>query len=194
MKSDGTVWAWGSGTAGQLGNGTTSDSYLPVPVTGLSGIRSIAGGAGPAYAIDGSGHLWRWGRITTSDGSQTVTVPAPVAIGCVDGASLFTDQYGSWERCTDGTVWRLDDAGRESAGGTTFAGPVPSLTGISALGAARFLNGDHRSTLQALSADGRVWRFDSATGAYAPVPGLAGITTIGGGGANGRAVYAVAGG
>ena len=195
MKSDGTVWAWGAGGNGALGNGTTSDSYLPVPVTGLSNIRSIAGGAGPAYAIDSSGHLWRWGAITTSGGSQIVAVPTQVSLGCADGKSLFTDQYGSWELCTDGTVWRLDDAGREAANGTTFAGPVPSLTDISTLAAAKTITfGDHRTALQALDADGRVWRFDPAADAYTPIPDLTGVTAIGGGGTGGRAVYAVAGG
>jgi regulator of chromosome condensation (RCC1) repeat-containing protein len=195
MKSDGTVWAWGAGGSGALGNGTTSDSYLPVPVTGLTDIRSIAGGAGPAYAIDSSGHLWRWGAITTTGGSQIVTVPTQVSLGCGDGKSLFTDQYGSWELCTDGTVWRLDDAGREAANGTTFAGPIPSLTDITALAAARTATlGDHRTALQALDAGGRVWRFDTAANAYTPIPDLSGVTAIGGGGTSGRAVYAVAGG
>ena len=32
MKPDGTVWAWGQNDFGQLGNGTTSDSTVPVQV------------------------------------------------------------------------------------------------------------------------------------------------------------------
>ncbi len=33
LKSDGTAWAWGYNGDGELGNGTTSDSYVPTPVS-----------------------------------------------------------------------------------------------------------------------------------------------------------------
>jgi len=32
LKTDGTVWAWGDNAYGQLGNGTTTDSAVPVQV------------------------------------------------------------------------------------------------------------------------------------------------------------------
>jgi alpha-tubulin suppressor-like RCC1 family protein len=32
LRSDGTVWAWGSGGNGELGNNTYADSSIPVPV------------------------------------------------------------------------------------------------------------------------------------------------------------------
>ena len=36
LKDDGTVWAWGRGNYGGLGNGTTTDSSIPVQVIGLN--------------------------------------------------------------------------------------------------------------------------------------------------------------
>jgi len=35
LDSSGTVWAWGQGSYGQLGNGTITDSTVPVQVLGL---------------------------------------------------------------------------------------------------------------------------------------------------------------
>jgi hypothetical protein len=37
VRSDGTVWAWGCNLSGELGNGTTGDSFIPVQVSGLTG-------------------------------------------------------------------------------------------------------------------------------------------------------------
>ena len=38
LKSDGTVWAWGIGGSGELGDGTKTDRMTPVQVLGASGV------------------------------------------------------------------------------------------------------------------------------------------------------------
>jgi alpha-tubulin suppressor-like RCC1 family protein len=57
---DGLVYAWGLNGGGQLGNGTTTDSLVPVLVPGLSDIVAIAAGSA-SYALGADGSLWAWG-------------------------------------------------------------------------------------------------------------------------------------
>ena len=61
LKSDGTVWAWGSNNYGQLGNGTTTSSSTPVQVSSLTGVTAIAAGSGHALALKSNDTVWAWG-------------------------------------------------------------------------------------------------------------------------------------
>lgn len=62
LDNTGHVWAWGRGSQGQLGNGSTSDKTTPVQVANLSGIVAITGGSSTGYALDSTGHVWAWGQ------------------------------------------------------------------------------------------------------------------------------------
>ena len=44
LKNDTTVWAWGLNNFGQLGNGTTTNSNTPVPVSNVYGAIGLAAG------------------------------------------------------------------------------------------------------------------------------------------------------
>lgn len=51
-KSDGSGSAWGHNAVGQLGNGSTADSPIPVGVAVLAGIFAVAGDNASGYAIN----------------------------------------------------------------------------------------------------------------------------------------------
>jgi alpha-tubulin suppressor-like RCC1 family protein len=67
LLTNGTVYAWGQGTNGQLGNGSTEDSVnSPVQVKFPAGVKiaSIPADVMPynsAFAIDTRGDVWAWG-------------------------------------------------------------------------------------------------------------------------------------
>jgi alpha-tubulin suppressor-like RCC1 family protein len=61
LKNDGTVWAWGYGGYGELGNGNTGSSDVPVQVSGLSNVMVIAAGNAHSLALRRDGTVWAWG-------------------------------------------------------------------------------------------------------------------------------------
>jgi alpha-tubulin suppressor-like RCC1 family protein len=60
IKSDGTLWAWGSNSSGRLGVNTIASSSLPVRIGKDRWIR-VSAGAGHTVAIKSDGTLWSWG-------------------------------------------------------------------------------------------------------------------------------------
>jgi alpha-tubulin suppressor-like RCC1 family protein len=64
LLSDGSLWTWGNGRHGQLGNGETENSSTPIHISlpGRSRAANVASGGYASYAIDTSGKLWAWGR------------------------------------------------------------------------------------------------------------------------------------
>lgn len=62
LLADGAVRCWGSNQFGQLGNGTTVDSLLPVAVApNLPPVTQITAGTEHTCALDPSGEVWCWG-------------------------------------------------------------------------------------------------------------------------------------
>lgn len=60
LKGDGTVWAWGANTFGQLGDATRQNRLTAVQVPGLAGVATIAAGATHSVAITATA-LKTWG-------------------------------------------------------------------------------------------------------------------------------------
>lgn len=68
IGADSTAWCWGGNQFGQLGNGTTSGSGVPLPVGGGRSYARIYGDDFNTCGLRASGELWCWGRNTVSSG------------------------------------------------------------------------------------------------------------------------------
>src|SRR5215471_5681075 len=96
LLSSGTVDCWGYNQFGQLGNGTTTNSDVPVPVLGVSGAKAIAGDDGSGFcAVLSTGHLKCWGHNTFGElGAGTTAAMSTVPVA-VKNISTATAVFGS---------------------------------------------------------------------------------------------------
>jgi alpha-tubulin suppressor-like RCC1 family protein len=62
IKSDGTLWAWGAGSSGQLGQNNLISRSSPVQVGSLTNWSYIHTAGESVMAIKTDGTLWAWGR------------------------------------------------------------------------------------------------------------------------------------
>lgn len=114
LKTNGTLWAWGSNYDGQIGNGVPGyDAYVstPLQIGTDTGWRFVAAGDMHSLAIKSNGTLWAWGHnnagqlgVTCSGSCPPITVPTQVGSDTdwkeVDGGFALT-----MATKTDGTVW-----------------------------------------------------------------------------------------
>ena len=62
IKTDGSIWGWGAGIAGQLNNATDFDEYSPVLLSNASDWQSVAVFYSNTFAIKNNGTLWACGN------------------------------------------------------------------------------------------------------------------------------------
>ncbi len=161
LKSDGTVWAWGNNTYGQLGNGTTTSSSMPVQVVGLNGVTSIAASAGSDHsvAVKSDGTVWAWGNNTfgqLGNGTRiSSTVPVQV-VGLDSAISVTAPATQTLALKSDGTVWawgkNLGTPNPRSGYATDALAPmqVPNMSAIASIATSSSLT-------IALKSDGTLW-------------------------------------
>jgi alpha-tubulin suppressor-like RCC1 family protein len=84
IKTDGTLWVWGSGNNGQLGTNDLEPRSSPVQtIAGGTNWKQVVAGDGQVQAIKTDGTLWTWGG---NSGGQlgindTVHRSSPVQVG-----------------------------------------------------------------------------------------------------------------
>ncbi len=109
LKSDGSVWAWGDGDDGQLGNGLNESNGTPTKV--MDDVKVIAAGYDSSFAITNDGTLYGWGDNEYGQmGNGTledVLEPMQIATNVVDVNGNVRSTYFLK---ADGTLWGCGDA------------------------------------------------------------------------------------
>jgi alpha-tubulin suppressor-like RCC1 family protein len=170
LRTDGTVWAWGRGRHGALGNGHAQDSGLPVRVVGLNHVTAIAAsGIGAAFALRDDGTVWSWGDNTDgllgNGNSWTVSgrsVPAKItglagvtaiAAGYDDGYAVIGGRVWAWGNKAYGALG-AGDTGNNNNGRPI---QVTGLTSVVSIAAGRF-------AATASTSSGNVWVWGNGAG------------------------------
>lgn len=139
-KSDGTVYTWGNNSYGQLGNGNTTNSNVPIAVVtsgALSGktITKVAAGLLHSVALASDGTVYTWGynyygqlgRGNTTDSNVPVAVSTSGALSGKTITQVATGLYHSIVLASDGTVytWGYNFYGQLGNGNTGTDSNVP---------------------------------------------------------------------
>jgi alpha-tubulin suppressor-like RCC1 family protein len=142
LKSDGTVWVWGSNEYGQIGNGTFSNirQLTPALNTTLSNITHISAGIFHNVALNKSGRIFVWGDNlygqVGNGAPDVIPQTTPVQNTTItDALEIDTAGFTNYARLSDGTVsaWGLNDVGQIGNGTTNPTGcqcqPTPVING-----------------------------------------------------------------
>jgi len=150
LKENGTIWAWGANTFGQLGNGTSglgTESDVPVKVANIgTGVKQIAAGGDFSLALMKNGTVKSWGRNEDGQlGNGTDTPrskPGPVSnLSNVNAIASDSSARHALALLNNGTVksWGLNFDG-ELGNGASLPGKnkttpvrVSNLTGVKAI-------------------------------------------------------------
>jgi len=138
IKTDGTLWVWGSGVFGKLG--TNDETNRSTPVTTFAGgtdWKQVSSGNQHTSAIKTDGTLWTWGyngqgQLGTNDTFRKST-PVTTFVGGTNWKQVSSGNQHTAAIKTDGTLWtwgastfgRLgtsDNSPNRSTPVTTFAG------------------------------------------------------------------------
>lgn len=131
------VWCWGANSRGQLGDGTTIDSFTPVRATSLnSTVNSISSGPSHSCIVTNSGAVKCWGlnmngqlgngtRINSSTPVDVVGLSGPVL-------AVSTGFYHTCALLVSGTVqcWGWNASGQLGDGSTNDSDTPVSVQGL----------------------------------------------------------------
>jgi len=138
IKTDGSLWVWGLGTSGQLGNFNSTNRSTPVTTfAGQNTWKQVSCGREHTSAIKTDGSLWNWGNNTYGQlGDNTTTTrntPVTTFSGGTNWKQISCGEYHTTAIKTDGTLWSygvggdrlgINDSpfGQRNTPVTTFAG------------------------------------------------------------------------
>lgn len=110
IKTDGTLWIWGSNSGGALGDNTTAEKSSPIQtIASGNNWKQVSTGLNRTSAIKTNGTLWSWGSNSVGELGDNTTVDKSSPVQTVSGGtnwkqvSHFRTGVGAVK--TDGSLW-----------------------------------------------------------------------------------------
>lgn len=159
IKTDGSIWAWGTNAYGKLGIGNTTYYSSPKQIGSLTTWSKVSAGGYNTAAIKTDGTLWMWGYNAYGQLGQGNTThrSSPVQVGALTTWSVVScGAFGQTEAIkTDGTLWCWGNNNRGQLGlgdTTNRSSPVQigALTNWLKISAGHYHNA-------AIKTDGTLW-------------------------------------
>jgi len=163
LTSSGTVYAWGSNSNGQLGNGATTDSPTPVQAAGVSGATAIAAGYQHSLAL-AAGKVYAWGANASGQlgNGSTTDSASPVLVSGLSTATAVAGGFDySLALTAAGAVYAWgDNTVGELGNGTTTSSSTPvQVSGLSNV--VKIAASSDGLSNYALEANGTLWAWGS---------------------------------
>lgn len=158
LKNDGTVWGFGRGMNGELGNGTIGNFLEPVQARDLTNVIAISAGEYFSLAVKDDGTVWGFG--TNNAGqlgtgvSGSTNVPRQV-VGVANVRGVAAGGGHSLFLTSDGAVWGIGMNNDGQIGNNTRTN-IQMPVRMSNITNARSISAGRNHSL-VLQADGSVW-------------------------------------
>jgi len=130
LTTGGAAYCWGSDSHGQLGDGSTANSTVPVPVTGGLIFSEISSGVFHTCGLTTSGAAYCWGSDSLGQLGNGSTSSSPIPVAVTGGLTFSAVTAGSNHSCglaVNGAAycWGNNDAG-QLGNGSTANSTVPT--------------------------------------------------------------------
>lgn len=79
VRTDGTLWGWGSNAEGQLGDGN-GDALAPVQIGTATNWVTVSAGIGHSFGLRTDNTLWGWGRNAEGQLGNGNNTPSPIPV------------------------------------------------------------------------------------------------------------------
>lgn len=160
IKQDGSLWAWGDNSSGQLGLGNNNTYYSPAQVGNQSGWSQVSAGVNHSLALKTNGTLWAWGN--NSAGALgfdlgTSTLNTPTQVGTDNNwVQIATGLSFSLGIKSDGSLWAWGSNNYGQCGVSSSASSIVTPTRIGTANNWSKITAGYYHAI-AIKSDGTMW-------------------------------------